>query len=218
MAMAASQPSSGSAPASGAPAAPSTSVLLTEVPVSLKQLARLVVRGFYPVEEALIVDMLVRYPCVREEDLAGKFLFCRQNHTTQTLALAYEYIFIRTRDFHKYFYKICSKSYRESMHNKSIVLELLKFDRKMLRARISTLKSDKFLQVKQRIETDEEGKVVKMNCYYINFKVFVNIVKYKLDLMRKKMETSERDATSRDEKQIISRAIQNNLDTDLTLM
>jgi len=36
-----------------------------------------------------------------------------------------------------------------------------------------------------------------MNCYYINFKVFVNIVKYKLDLMRKKMETSERDATSR---------------------
>ena len=84
MAMAASQPSSGSAPASGAPAAPSTSVLLTEVPVSLKQLARLVVRGFYPVEEALIVDMLVRYPCVREEDLAGKFLFCRHNHTTQT--------------------------------------------------------------------------------------------------------------------------------------
>ena len=99
------------------------------------------------------------------------------------------------------------------MHNKSIVLELLKFDRKMLRARISTLKSDKFLQVKQRIETDEEGKVVKMNCYYINFKIFVNIVKYKLDLMRKKMETSERDATSRDDKHIISGAIHNNPET-----
>jgi hypothetical protein len=28
-------------------------------------------------------------------------------------------------------------------------------------------------------------------------KIFVNIVKYKLDLMQKKMETSERDATNR---------------------
>merc|ERR1719211_124156 len=77
------------------------------------------------------------------------------------------------------------------------VAGLLKFDKKMLRARMTLLRNDKFLQIKQRIETDEEGKVVKMNCYYINFKIFVNIVKYKLDLMRKKMETSERDATSR---------------------
>ena len=30
-----------------------------------------------------------------------------------------------------------------------------------------------------------------------SFKIFVNIVKYKLDLMQKKMETSERDATNR---------------------
>lgn len=36
-----------------------------------------------------------------------------------------------------------------------------------------------------------------MNCYYINFKSFVNIVKYKLDHMHKKMETNERDATTR---------------------
>ena len=82
---------------------------------------------------------------------------------------------------------------------------------------MSTLKSDKFLQVKQRIETDEDGKVVKMNCYYINFKVFVNIVKYKLDLMRKKMETSERDATSRDEIQTNSCVIEDKLATFLMM-
>ena len=35
--------------------------LLTEVPSSLKQLARLVVRGFYDIEYSLIVDMLVRW-------------------------------------------------------------------------------------------------------------------------------------------------------------
>ena len=55
--------------------------------------------------------------------------------------------------------------------------------------------------------------MVKMNCYYINFKVFVNIVKYKLDLMRKKMETSERDATSRDEIQTNSCVIEDKLTT-----
>lgn len=36
---------------------------LTEIPSSLKQLARLVVRGFYTIEDALIIDMLVRNPC-----------------------------------------------------------------------------------------------------------------------------------------------------------
>uniref|UniRef100_A0A0K2TPD0 General transcription factor IIE subunit 1 n=2 Tax=Lepeophtheirus salmonis TaxID=72036 RepID=A0A0K2TPD0_LEPSM len=47
------------------------------------------------------------------------------------------------------------------------------------------------------METGEDEKAIKMNCYYINFKTFVNIVKYKLDHMHKKMETSERDATAR---------------------
>lgn len=119
--------------------------LVTEVPSSLKQLARLVVRGFYSIEDALIVDMLVRNPCMKEDD-------------------------------------IC---------------ELLKFERKMLRARISTLKNDKFIQVRLKMETGSDGKAQKVNYYFINYKTFVNVVKYKLDLMRKRMETEERDATSR---------------------
>lgn len=125
-------------------AAPATP-FLTEIPSSLKQLARLVARGFYSTEDSLILDMLVRYPCMREDDISN----------------------------------------------------LLKFDKKMVRAKVAVLRKDKLIQVKQRIETDEDGKVVKMNCYFINYKVFVNIVKYKLDHMRKKMEMSERDATSR---------------------
>lgn len=119
--------------------------LVTEVPSSLKQLARLVVRGFYSIEDALIVDMLVRNPCMKEDD-------------------------------------IC---------------ELLKFERKMLRARIATLKNDKFIQVRLRMETGADGKAQKVNYYFINYKSFVNVVKYKLDLMRKRLETEERDATSR---------------------
>lgn len=119
--------------------------LVTEVPSSLKQLARLVVRGFYSIEDALIVDMLIRNPCMKEDD-------------------------------------IC---------------ELLKFERKMLRARIATLKNDKFIQVRLRMETGADGKAQKVNYYFINYKSFVNVVKYKLDLMRKRLETEERDATSR---------------------
>jgi len=119
--------------------------LVTEVPSSLKQLARLVVRGFYTIEDALIVDMLVRNPCMKEDD-------------------------------------IC---------------ELLKFERKMLRARIAVLKNDKFIQVRLRMETGADGKAQKVNYYFINYKSFVNVVKYKLDLMRKRLETEERDATSR---------------------
>lgn len=67
--------------------------LVTEVPSSLKQLARLVVRGFYTIEDALIVDMLVRNPCLKEDDIA----------------------------------------------------ELLKFEKKMLRARLTMLKVYSFL-------------------------------------------------------------------------
>lgn len=37
--------------------------LVTEIPSSLKQLARFVVRGFYTLDDALITDMLVRNPC-----------------------------------------------------------------------------------------------------------------------------------------------------------
>ena len=68
---------------------------LTEIPSGLKTLARLVVRGFHSVEDALIIDMLVRYPCMREDDISA----------------------------------------------------LLKFDKKILRARMAMLKNDKFVQV-----------------------------------------------------------------------
>lgn len=48
--------------------------LVTEVPSSLKQLARLVVRGFYTIEDALIVDMLVRNPCMYTIDKIQNYI------------------------------------------------------------------------------------------------------------------------------------------------
>ncbi|XP_045614080.1 general transcription factor IIE subunit 1 [Procambarus clarkii] len=75
--------------------------------------------------------------------------------------------------------------------------ELLKFDRKMLRQRINTLRADKFIQARMKMVTLEDNKTQKEQYYFIDYKSFVNVVKYKLDHIRKKLEMKERDQTSR---------------------
>uniref|UniRef100_A0A8C5MB02 General transcription factor IIE subunit 1 n=1 Tax=Leptobrachium leishanense TaxID=445787 RepID=A0A8C5MB02_9ANUR len=119
--------------------------VVTEVPAVLKRLAKYVVRGFYGLEHALALDILIRNPCVKEEDM----------------------------------------------------LELLKFDRKQLRAVLNTLKGDKFIKCRMRVETAFDGKTTRHNYYFINYKLLVNVVKYKLDHMRRRIETNERDSTNR---------------------
>jgi len=78
------------------------------------------------------------------------------------------------------------------------ICELLKFDKKMFRQRVNILKTDRFIQTKVKMVTSEDGKSSqKENYYYINYKGFVNIIKYKLDNIRKKLEAKERDQTAR---------------------
>uniref|UniRef100_A0A8C5LUZ3 General transcription factor IIE subunit 1 n=1 Tax=Leptobrachium leishanense TaxID=445787 RepID=A0A8C5LUZ3_9ANUR len=118
---------------------------MTEVPASLKRLAKYMVRGFYGLEHSLTLDVLIRYPCVKEDDIAL----------------------------------------------------LLKFDKKQLRAVLNTLKADKVVKCRMRVETGPNGKSTKHNYYYINYKVLVDVVKYKLDHIRRKIESDERDSTTR---------------------
>lgn len=99
--------------------------LLTEVPASLKRLAKQVVRGFYGIEHALALDVLIRNPCVREEDM----------------------------------------------------LELLKFDRKQLRSVLNTLKADKFVKCRMRVETAPDGKTTRHNYYFINYRFYEFFIK-----------------------------------------
>ncbi|NXL65249.1 T2EA factor, partial [Chordeiles acutipennis] len=119
--------------------------IITEVPAALKRLAKYIVRGFYGVEYSLALDILIRYPCVKEDDL----------------------------------------------------LQLLKYERKQLRAVLNTLKADKFVKLRMRVETGPNGKSTRHNYYYINYKVLVDVVKYKLDHVRRKIEADERDSTTR---------------------
>lgn len=102
-------------------------------------------RGFYNIEQKLVIDMLVRRRETKEDDL----------------------------------------------------VEVLKFERKHLRSLIQQLRQDKFINVRLIMETDEDGKSTRRNYYSINYRMFVNVVKYKIDHMRRKLETEERDLTSR---------------------
>ncbi|KAM4781479.1 general transcription factor IIE subunit 1-like [Cyanocitta cristata] len=117
----------------------------SEVPAALKRLAKYIVRGFYGVECSLALDVLIRYPCVKEDDL----------------------------------------------------LQLLKYEQKQLRAVLNTLKADKLVKLRMRVETGPNGKSTRHNYYYINYKVLVDVVKYKLDHIRRKIEADERDSTTR---------------------
>ncbi|XP_074011006.1 general transcription factor IIE subunit 1-like [Numenius arquata] len=119
--------------------------VITEVPAPLKRLAKYIVRGFYGVEYSLALDVLIRYPCVKEDDL----------------------------------------------------LQLLKYERKQLRTVLNTLKADKLVKLRMRVETGPNGKSTRHNYYYINYKVLVDVVKYKLDHIRRKIEADERDSTTR---------------------
>ena len=116
-----------------------------EVPAALMRLVRVVLRTFYTVEHSLLMDLLMRKPCMREDELES----------------------------------------------------LLRFERKQLRALIAQLRCDKMLKARLRMETGPDGKATRQNYHYINYKAFVNVVKYKLDHMRRKIETEERDSTSR---------------------
>ncbi|NXK90660.1 T2EA factor, partial [Formicarius rufipectus] len=77
------------------------------------------------------------------------------------------------------------------------LLQLLKYERKQLRTVLNTLKADKLVKMRMRVETTPSGKSTRQNYYYINYKVLVDVVKYKLDHIRRKIEAEERDSNTR---------------------
>ena len=120
--------------------------VLTEVPDPLKKLLKYVMRAFYTVEETLIMDMLLKNACMKEEDIS----------------------------------------------------ELLKLDKKQMGVSLKRLKNDQFIKTRMKMESDPDGKTTtKHNYYFIHYTGFVNVVKYKLDHVRRKLEVQERDSTSR---------------------
>lgn len=65
------------------------------------------------------------------------------------------------------------------------VEELIKFEKKQLRNVIAQLRNEKILKARIKMETGPDRKSKKQNYYYINYRGFVNVVKYKLGKHRR---------------------------------
>lgn len=115
------------------------------VPGELKTLIRIIMRVFYSFESYLCIEMLLIYPCLKEEDLA----------------------------------------------------ELLRLDVKTVHQFLVNLKKEKFLNEKSIMETSVDGKQSKHSYFYINYKMLVNVIKYKLDRIRIQIESDENQSTTR---------------------
>ena len=78
------------------------------------------------------------------------------------------------------------------------LIRLLGFDRKQLRQTLVRLKNDKLIKQRTHKEKNiETGTTSSFNYYFINYKLFVNVVKYKLDHVRKKIESEEKQSKNR---------------------
>ena len=109
--------------------------------------------------------------------------------------------------------KIVARGFYESEHAAVITLltnsqypclqeddlsRLLGFDKKQLRQTLVRLKNEKLIKQRAHKEKNPEtGATLNFNYYFINYKVFVNMVKYKLDHVRKKIESEEKQAKNR---------------------
>jgi transcription initiation factor IIE alpha subunit len=75
--------------------------------------------------------------------------------------------------------------------------DLLRLDLKQVHQHLVNLKKEKFINEKSIMETSTDGRQSKHSCFYINYKMMVNVIKYKLDKIRIQIESEEKQCTSR---------------------
>ncbi len=75
--------------------------------------------------------------------------------------------------------------------------DCLKFDSRLVRMTLTTLKNDKIISMRSEKEKNSDGKTTKVNYYFIKFEEVVNVVKYKLDNVRIRLQTMERELSEK---------------------
>lgn len=141
-----------------------------------------------------------------KEVLFESFLLSKMNQTVDESELL-----IEVPDILKRLALTVVKSFYETEHSAIVNLlvkhtcvkeddlsDLLKFEKKQLRNVLARLKNDKL--VKQRVYKGKQadtGNTIAFNYFFIDYKLFVNVIKYKLDHIRNKIEHDEREATNR---------------------
>ncbi|CAL8070814.1 unnamed protein product [Orchesella dallaii] len=74
--------------------------------------------------------------------------------------------------------------------------DVLQFDRPLLRTSLLNLKNDRVIAKTIRLATGIDGKTTRVDVYYVPYGKLANIVKYKLDNVRRRLDTLERDANT----------------------
>jgi transcription initiation factor TFIIE subunit alpha len=75
--------------------------------------------------------------------------------------------------------------------------DLLRLDLKLVHEKLVNLKKDKFINEKIIMATSSDAKQSKHSYFYINYKMCVNVIKYKLDKIRIQIESEEKEFTTR---------------------
>ncbi|CAI5448566.1 unnamed protein product [Caenorhabditis angaria] len=73
----------------------------------------------------------------------------------------------------------------------------LNFDQKQLRQLLATLKAEKLVKERLFSQKNENGRNVSIIFYFINYRSVLNVLKYKIDHMRQKLESREKNDTNK---------------------
>lgn len=73
----------------------------------------------------------------------------------------------------------------------------IQFDQKMLRQLLASLKAEKLVKERTITQKNENNRTVSIIFYYINYRAVLNVVRYKIDHMRQKLESREQMDTNR---------------------
>ena len=75
--------------------------------------------------------------------------------------------------------------------------DLLRLDLKLVHEKLVNLKKDKVINENIIMATSSDAKQSKHSYFYINYKMCVNVIKYKLDKIRIQIESEEKEFTTR---------------------
>ncbi|PAV64860.1 hypothetical protein WR25_00863 [Diploscapter pachys] len=71
------------------------------------------------------------------------------------------------------------------------------FEHKHIRMLLASLKAEKLIKDRMITQKNEQGRNMTILFYFINYRAILNVVKYKIDHMRLKLETKEKDDTQK---------------------
>lgn len=107
-----------------------------------------------------------------------------------------ELIRIITLNFYGFDFYLCTEYLMIYLClREDILAEKLKIDPKIVHEHLLKLKKDKILNEKLMVDIQRDGKRIKHHFFYINFRSAVNVIKYKIEIIRERIENEQLKST-----------------------